>query len=93
MTWTPSPADEMPDAAGIDSLRKLFGFNLSKNARSKRGMQSKGEETGQQSEQEHELQQQELKEERSEDGQDEIDPEGSELSVERQGDCLLPAPW
>lgn len=85
MTWTPSPADEVPNPAGISSLRKLFGFSLSRNARSKgggKGTQSKGEETGQQSQQEQELQEQELKEE----GEERADPEDSDLSADIPGD-------
>lgn len=92
MTWTPSPADEVPNPAGINSLRKMFGFNLSsKGAASnkKKSTQSKGEQTGQQG-QEQELQQQELKEEHAEEGEERAEAESSGLSVERQGD-LLPA--
>ena len=92
MTWTPSPADEVPNPAGINSLRKMFGFNLSsKGAASnkKKSTQSKGEQTGQQG-QEQELQQQEFKEEHAEEGEERAEAESSGLSVERQGD-LLPA--
>lgn len=92
MTWTPSPADEVPNPAGINSLRKMFGFNLSsKGAASnkKKSTQSKGEQTGQQG-QEQELQQQEFKEEHAEEGEERAEAESSGLSVERQGD-MLPA--
>lgn len=93
MTWTPSPADEVPNPAGINSLRKMFGFNLSKGAaankssNNKRSTQSKGEETSQQQSQEQELQQQELKEDHAGEGQERAEAESSGLSAEGQGDC------
>lgn len=82
MTWTPSPADEVPNPAGIDSLRKLFGLNLSKNAKSK-SRQSKGEGTSQRSQ---EQQQQEVKEEREEEGEQEVELDTLDLSAEAPGD-------
>lgn len=84
MTWTPSPADDVPNPAGINSLRKMLGFDLSKSVKSKR--QSKGEETSQQSH-EQQLQQQELKEEHAEEGQEEVEIGALELSAEVPGDC------
>lgn len=81
MTWTPSPADEVPNPAGIYSLRKLFGFNLSKNVNSS----SKGEER--RPEPQHRQEGAQDKRDDPEQGPNDVELDDLELSAEAPGAC------
>lgn len=80
IAWTPSPADEVPNPAGINSLRKLFGFNLSKSVNSSKGEARRPEPQQRQEEAQG-------KQEDPGGGANEVELDELDLSAEAPGGC------